>query len=300
MILTNDQNVMHCLLFQVACGSWHACAVDKSGRLYSWGYSGHGVLGVASQGVPASPTLVTGLEMEEIVSISCGHNFTLAWSRDGKAFSWGCGRYGVLGHGDERDCHEPKQIAKLSAEHVLSMDAGYAHCATVTIDKVYMFGKGKDLALGLGTAHKHNTTTPTEVPGLRGVKAVSCSKGEHHGHTLAVTHTGEVYSWGDGYKGKLGHGSSASLASPKRIPQSSFLGESIASVSSGGIHSAAVSDVGHVFTWGCGSDGRLGHPEAKGHRYLFKSDVPKLLEHLEDKATNISCSYYHCLALVTD
>lgn len=27
---------------------------------------------------------------------------------------------------------------------------------------------------------------------------------------------------------------------------------------------------GAVWTWGCGSDGRLGHPEAEGHRYLYR------------------------------
>ena len=39
-------------------------------------------------------------------------------------------------------------------------------------------------------------------------------------------------------------------------------------VCAGGIHSSAVTVDGGVFTWGCGSDGRLGHPEAEGHRYL--------------------------------
>jgi len=33
-----------------------------------------------------------------------------------------------------------------------------------------------------------------------------CSQGEHHAHTLACTLEREVFSWGDGYKGKLGHG----------------------------------------------------------------------------------------------
>lgn len=291
-------------LFQVACGSWHACALDKSGRVYSWGYSTHGVHGITvhNRGLYVEPTIISGLATQEIVGVTCGHNFTLAWSRDGKAFSWGCGRNGVLGHGNDQDCHEPTQITRLSDEHVISMDAGYAHCAAVTEHHVYMFGKGKDLALGLGANHRHTTAIPTVVPEMSGmgVKSVSCSKGEHHGHTMALTAEGSVYSWGDGYKGKLGHGSSSSRSSPKLIPQSSFLNEKIVSVSCGGIHSAAVSDQGHLFTWGCGSDGRLGHPEAKGHRYLFKSDIPKLVEKLNRKAIDISCSYYHCLALVKD
>ena len=64
-------------------------------------------------------------------------------------------------------------------------------------------------------------------------------------------------------------GDQESCFSFKKISQESFSNEEIKAVSAGGIHSSAVSKTGNVFTWGCGSDGRLGHPEAEGHRYLF-------------------------------
>lgn len=70
-------------------------------------------------------------------------------------------------------------------------------------------------------------------------------------------------------------------------------------VECGGIHSAAMTEEGGVFTWGCGSDGRLGHPEAHGHRYLFRSDVPRHVEGLgaNSRATDLSCSYYHTVVI---
>ena len=37
------------------------------------------------------------------------------------------------------------------------------------------------------------------------------------GHSLAVTDTGEVFSWGDGDFGKLGHGNSDRQRKPKQI-----------------------------------------------------------------------------------
>lgn len=72
-------------------------------------------------------------------------------------------------------------------------------------------------------------------------------------------------------------------------------------VACGGIHSAARTEDGCVFTWGCGSDGRLGHPEAHGHRYLFRSDVPRLVEGLgrESRAVDLACSYYHTAVVCT-
>lgn len=45
------------------------------------------------------------------------------------------------------------------------------------------------------------------IKGLEGVKIVqvSCSRGEKNVHSMAVSEGGEVYTWGAGYKGKLGH-----------------------------------------------------------------------------------------------
>ena len=50
----------------------------------------------------------------------------------------------------------------------------------------------------------------------------------------------------------------------------------------GGIHSAILSTNGNVYTFGCGSDGRLGQPDFKGYVYLYKESQPKLLESLKN------------------
>ena len=41
-------------------------------------------------------------------------------------------------------------------------------------------------------------------------------------------------------------------------------------VISGGIHKAILAEDGDLYTFGCGSDGRLGHPEYEGFVYLYK------------------------------
>ena len=94
------------------------------------------------------------------------------------------------------------------------------------------------------------------------VEMVSCSVGEHHPHTLILTTSGAVYSCGDGYKGKLGVGDQEWRDRPCKV---SGL-EGVVKLAAGGIHSAALDKEGKVYTWGCGSDGRLGHPGAEGHR----------------------------------
>uniref|UniRef100_A0A3B4BGY3 Uncharacterized protein n=1 Tax=Periophthalmus magnuspinnatus TaxID=409849 RepID=A0A3B4BGY3_9GOBI len=67
----------------------------------------------------------------------------------------------------------------------------------------------------------------------------------------------QVFSWGDGEYGKLGHGNSATQKYPKII-QGPLVGKVVACVSAGYRHSAAVTSDGELYTWGEGDFGRLG------------------------------------------
>lgn len=249
--------------------------------------------------------LLTGPFSTKVAGISCGNNFTLLWTSDGDAYSWGCGRHGVLGHADGDDKHTPTIIStfKDNGVKVVHMNAGFAHSGAVSADGcLFMFGKGEDGALGLGPSPPKQVIVPRAVNALQGVyiTEISCNVGEKHGHTLCVSNEGHVFACGDGYKGKLGLGDQESRWVPTPLPKESFNGETIRHVSAGGIHSMAVSVEGHVFTWGCGSDGRLGHPDGEGHRYLFRSDVPRVVEELSKvgPAVIVSCSYYHAAAVI--
>ena len=235
----------------------------------------------------------------QFIAVACGYNYTYAISAEGKCYSWGCGKHGVLGHGDTSDRSVPSMIedADIKEKCFKHVSCGYGHAALVeSSGGLYTVGSGEDGALGHGR-DKRDKSTPKLVCSLAGVEIMntSCSHGEHHAHTLACTSDGSVFSWGDGYKGKLGHGNQDSCDEPQKIDSSYFLNQKVILVSCGGIHSAAMSEEGCVFTWGCGSDGRLGHPEAKGHRYLFRSDVPRVVEGISQstKAVSVSSSYYH-------
>ena len=278
--------------------------MTDQGKLYVWGYSkGHGVLGLEHRGPYAPPLLLTPLDHIQVAGVTCGNNYTLAWGTEGEVFSWGCGRHGVLGHGDEEDRLIPNRVP--IPEAIMQAEAGFTHVGLVSVEgHIFMMGNASTGALGCGQKRLKLSPSPLQANTPEGVKftEVSCSKGEHHGHTLALTSEGQVFSWGDGYKGKLGLGDQGSHHEPTPIPTDSFDGQSVAHVSAGGIHSAAVTTQGRVYTWGCGSDGRLGHPEVKGHRYLFRSDVPRLVEELvrHGHAADVNASYYHTVALLTN
>ena len=76
-------------------------------------------------------------------------------------------------------------------------------------------------------------------------------------------------------------------------------GDRVIKVIGGGIHASILTEQGQVYTFGCGSDGRLGHPEYEGHTYLYKESKPKLVEAFAGKKViDVQSSYYHMMALV--
>ena len=308
-ILIPDSSVDIC---QVSAGYWHACCVTSDGDIYAWGYNkSHGVLGLSRdtaslvlpfEAIPVKiPPPIDG--RIRFKQVACGFNYSYAVDVDGSCWSWGSGAHGVLGHGNSDDRFQPTRVKVPGDTTVSFVSCGYSHAAVITdAGMLMMVGYGEDGALGLGReGGKLDKCTLQHVKTLEGVMVVkaSCSLGERHSHTLACSSDGQVYSWGDGYKGKLGHNDQESRDIPTRIDPSVFGGEFVSGVACGGIHSAAVTREGSVFTWGCGSDGRLGHPEAKGHRYLFRCDIPRRVEGLPNMVAMVDCSYYHTAVLST-
>jgi regulator of chromosome condensation len=80
--------------------------------------------------------------------------------------------------------------------------------------------------------------------------------------------------WGDPYKGKLGNVDKWDHKVSKYVNIPYLLNNDVygqaKKVICGGIHSAILNENGELFTFGCGSNGRIGHPEFKGHKYLYK------------------------------
>ena len=81
---------------------------------------------------------------------------------------------------------------------------------------VYSCGEGSNGRLGHGNSD--DLLSLSLITGLRGFRIVqvSCSVGDG-GHVLAVAASGEVFSWGDGEHGKLGHGTTDRVRRPKLI-----------------------------------------------------------------------------------
>ena len=68
-------------------------------------------------------------------------------------------------------------------------------------------------------------------------------------HTLVLTASGQLYSWGRGREGQCGHGLPFTV-SPKYIPD--FQNKRVVKISCGETFSSALLDDGTLFAWGSG------------------------------------------------
>ena len=75
-------------------------------------------------------------------------------------------------------------------------------------------------------------------------------------HCLALTNRGQVYSWGNGQGGRLGHGDAIGQNVPELIQF--FRGQKIVDIVCGDQHSGCINEHGQAYIWGVGLNGRLG------------------------------------------
>jgi len=86
---------------------------------------------------------------------------------------------------------------------------------------------------------------PTPVPSMLDRRIISVASGGEY--CLALSAEGEVYSWGDGEYGSLGHGDVDARAVPSRITSLSRIEQIAAGYA---YTSAAVDEKGNLYTWG--------------------------------------------------
>ncbi|XP_048649174.1 probable E3 ubiquitin-protein ligase HERC1 [Marmota marmota marmota] len=176
--------------------------------------------------------------------------------------------------------------------HLFQIEAGqYCTFVISTDGSVRACGKGSYGRLGLGDSNNQSTLKKLTFEPHRSIKKVSSSKGSD-GHTLAFTTEGEVFSWGDGDYGKLGHGNSSTQKYPKLI-QGPLQGKVVVCVSAGYRHSAAVTEDGELYTWGEGDFGRLGHGDSNSR------NIPTLVKDISNVG-EVSCGSSHTIALSKD
>ncbi|XP_031736804.1 PH, RCC1 and FYVE domains-containing protein 1-like isoform X3 [Cucumis sativus] len=291
----------------IACGGRHAVLVTRQGEIFSWGEESGGRLGHGVEADVSHPKIIDTLSGTNVELVACGEYHTCAVTLSGDLYTWGDGthNYGLLGHGSEVSHWIPQKVGgQMEGIRVSYISCGAWHTAVVTsAGQLFTFGDGSFGALGHGD---HITSNfPREVETLRGLRTTKVACGVWHtaaaveainelsdSGTSASPSSRKLYTWGDGDKGRLGHGDNE----PRLVPEcvAALIEERICQVACGNDLTVALTTAGRVYTMGSTAYGQLGSATANG----------KLPTCVEGEIANsfveeVACGSYHVAVLTS-
>jgi len=212
-----------------------------------------------------------------VVAMSSKDQHAACVTESGNVFTWGSNFYGQLGREDtDRGCPElvpwlahggsPAVMVACACEYVLVLTGN---------GSVYTTDAGSEYH-----THEHGTWGPrglflVQAEGFTDIVMVAA--GFHH--NVALKSAGEVFTWGEGGRGQLGHadinldfmdaddyidadsedGVDLGCDAPRLIVSEALYGSTAVQVAAGGTHTAIVTREGELWTFGTGDGGQLGH-----------------------------------------
>ncbi|ONM51513.1 ankyrin repeat family protein / regulator of chromosome condensation (RCC1) family protein [Zea mays] len=157
--------------------------------------------------------------------------------------------------------------------------------------EVFSWGSGTNYQLGTGNAHIQKL--PCKVEALHGsyIKTVAASKF----HSVAVSSNGELYTWGFGRGGRLGHpdihsGQTTAVITPRQVTVG--LGRKrVNAVAAAKHHTVIATELGELFTWGSNREGQLGYPS------VDTQPTPRRVGSLKQRIISVAAANKHSAAV---
>ncbi|ESQ47509.1 hypothetical protein EUTSA_v10019964mg [Eutrema salsugineum] len=211
-------------VLSVACGTWHSALATANGKLFTFGDGAFGVLGHGNRESVSYPKEVQSLNGLKTVKVACSVWHTAAivevMGQTGssmssrKLFTWGDGDKNRLGHGNKETYLLPTCVSALIDYNFHQIACGHTFTVALTTS-------GHVFTMG-GTSHGQlgNSISDGKLPCLvqdrlvgEFVEEIAC--GDHH--VAVLTSRSEVFTWGKGANGRLGHGDTDDRRTPTLV-----------------------------------------------------------------------------------
>jgi RCC1 and BTB domain-containing protein len=182
----------------------------------------------------------------------------------------------------------PKRVEALVGLTVSQIACGSRHTAVVTHSgALYTWGDKENGVTGHGDTEGHQYT-PKLLERLAGKRVVELSACGFH--TGCLTEAKELFTWGEGKFGRLGHNCERNCHTPRLVE--TLIGKNPCRISCGGFHTAAVTEDGNLYTFGGGEHGQLGHNDRMNK---LKPTIVQALDGVF--ISQITCGWSHSVAL---
>ncbi|KAJ8774168.1 hypothetical protein K2173_009599 [Erythroxylum novogranatense] len=211
-------------VLSIACGTWHSALATSNGKLFTFGDGTFGVLGHGdrlSVSYPKEVQLLSGLKT---IKVACGVWHTAAivevMNQSGanissrKLFTWGDGDKYRLGHESKDTYLLPTCVSSLIDYNFHQIACGHTlTVALTTSGHVFTMGGTAHGQLGIPNSDGKRPCLVQDKLVGEFVEEISC--GAYH--VAVLTSRSEVFTWGRGANGQLGHGDTDDRKVPSLI-----------------------------------------------------------------------------------
>jgi len=230
-------------------GTSYSLAIDKNGRVWSWGNNASGQLGDNSTTSRLTPVSVLGA-VKTFCTIAAGLLHTLGIDKNGRVWGWGANGNSQLGDNTTTQRNTPVSI--LGAVKTFCQISG-GNSFSLGIDKNgRAWGWGYN---GRGQVGDNSVTQRATPVSVAGTVKTFCKISAGNIFSVAIDKNGRAWSWGNNTSGELGNGTNISQRTPVSVVGTV---KTFCEIAAGVNHAVAIDKNGLVWGWGSNSYGQLG------------------------------------------
>lgn len=282
----------------VAVGEVQGHVLTADGEVYGFGRRASGT-GTAKQ--VSVPTKLR-LGDAPVVALAAGREHSLALDAEGCVWAWGAGSSYATGFGSKEDVLAPKKVASLcpgspllGGSRVVAVAAGRDHSLFLTSDgRVFACGADDNGQCASGDTSRY-VRQPQQVVGVpHGCSIVAIAAGA--AHSVALSSSGAVFTWGSGQSGQLGHADRSDIAVARKLQ--AVLEGRVVSIAAGGSHSLLLTDTAQVYAFGKGRNGQLGRGDELESVAAYRTEPLRVPGLSGKRVLQVAAGRDHTLALL--